>query len=161
MVQNINRANPYGSISKIGTTDNGRVIYQVIDNEGKIAGRMSVAQKDSDTFEKSYNDIMESAPKLQKFAEKHSTPESMQKLKKTANWTIGIGTLLGAGVGIFGCSKLKITTSWKQVLATLGTTIAGFIGGVKLASALTMPDGVAKFTKATQNISKLDIQPLE
>lgn len=162
MVQNINnQTNPYGAINKIGITDNGRAIYQVIDGEGKFAGKMSIPQKDCDIFEKSYKDIIDTAPKLQKFAEKHSSADALKKLKKTANWIIGGGAIAGAGVGIFGCSKLKIFSTWKQVLATLATTGIGLIASARLASAVTMPDGISKFNKATQNISKIDIQPVE
>ena len=55
---------------------NGRVVYQVIDGNGQEAGKMSIPQKDCDVFEKSYKDIIETAPKLQKFAEKHSSEDS-------------------------------------------------------------------------------------
>lgn len=155
MVQNVGS---YGSINKIGTTENGRVIYQVTDGSGQIAGKMSIPQKDCDVFEKSYKDIMETAPNLQKFAEKHSTPESVKKLKKTSNWIIGLCSLAGAGVGIFKTSKLA---TWKQVLATTGGLIAGLAAGIGISFAVTTPKGMTKFNKATQNISKLDIQPVQ
>lgn len=159
MVQNIsNQASAYGTINKIGMTENGRVVYQVIDGKGQEAGKMSIPQKDCDVFEKSYRDIMETAPKLQKFAEKHSTEESRKKLKKTSNWTIGLCTVLGAGIGIFKTTNMA---TWKQVLCTLGTSIAGFAAGIGLSYAFTAPPGITKFNKATQNISKLDIQPVQ
>lgn len=155
MVQNVGA---YGAINKIGTTDNGRVIYQVIDGNGQIAGKMSIPQKDCDVFEKSYKDIIETAPKLQKFAEKHSTEESRKKLKKTSNWITGICAATGAGVAIFKTTNLK---TWKQVLITTGGLIAGLAAGMGLSFSLTSPPGIMKFNKATQNISKLDIQPIQ
>ena len=102
MVQNISKQpNTYGAINKIGVTENGRAIYQVIDGTGQTAGKMSIPQKDCDIFEKSYKDIIETAPKLQKFAEKHSTEESRKKLKKTSNWITGLCTAGAAGVAIW------------------------------------------------------------
>lgn len=155
MVQNIGA---YGAINRVGTTENGRAIYQVIDGDGKEAGKMSIPQKDCDVFEKSYRDIIETAPKLQKFAEKHSTEESRKNLKKTSNWITGLCTAAGAGIAIFKTTNLK---TWKQVLITLGGTIAGLAAGMGISFAVTSPPGIMKFNKATQNISKLDIQPIQ
>lgn len=159
MVQNIGaQTNGLGSVNRIGTTNDGRVLYQVTDPTGQATGKLSVAQKDCDVFEKSYNDMMETAPKIQKFAEKHSTEEAQKKLKKKASWSIGLCTALGAGIGIFTTTKLK---TWQQVLATGASTLAGILGGVSLASAFTTPSGISKFNKATQTISKLDIQAIQ
>ena len=49
MVQNIGA---YGTINKIGTTENGRVVYKVIDGNGQESGKMSIPQKDCDVCEK-------------------------------------------------------------------------------------------------------------
>lgn len=155
MVQNVAS---YGSINKIGSTENGRVIYQITDSSGQIAGKMSIPQNQCDIFEKSYKDIMETAPNIQKFAEKHSTAESMQKLKKKSNWITGISTVVGAGIGIFTTSKMK---TWKQVLATAAGTIGGYLIGSGAAFVAISPPGITKFNKATQNISKIDIQPIQ
>lgn len=159
MVQNIgNQQNAYGAINRIGTTENGRVVYQVVDGNGQEAGKMSIPQNQCDIFEKSYKDIMETAPKLQKFAEKHSTEESRKKLKKTSNWITGICAAVGAGIGIFKTTNLK---TWKQILFTTGGLIAGLAAGMGISFAVTSPPGIMKFNKATQNISKLDIQKIE
>ena len=58
MVQNISAQNPngFGTINRIGMTENGRVIYQIIDGSGAQAIKMSVAPKDCDSFEKSYRE---------------------------------------------------------------------------------------------------------
>lgn len=156
MVQNVNS---YGAITKVGQTENGRVIYQVIDGNGQVAGKMSIAQKDCDVFEKSYKDIIETAPKLQKFAEKHSSEESRKKLKKTSNWITGLSAAVGAGIGIFKTTHLNKT--WMQALFTIGGAIAGLAAGMGISFAVTAPPGIMKFNKATRNISKLDIQKIE
>ena len=85
MVQNIStqQQNGYGSINRIGMTNDGRVVYQVSDNQGKVAGNISVAQKDCDIFEKSYRDMMEAAPQLEEYSRK-TTPEKMMKKQKAA-----------------------------------------------------------------------------
>lgn len=154
MVQNIGS----GSINKIGSTENGRFIYQITDSNGQNVGKMSIPQKDCDVFEKSYHDIIETTPALQKFAQKHSTPESMQKLKKTSNWITGISTAIGAAIGIFTTSKLK---TWQQVLATTVGTIGGYLVGSGAAFVAISPPGITKFNKATKNLSKIDIQPIQ
>ena len=76
MVQNVSTQQPnnFGVINRIGTTNNGRVIYQVVDKSGKIAGKMSVAQRDCDTFERSYSQIMRAAPKMQAYMQ-NTPPE--------------------------------------------------------------------------------------
>ena len=90
MVQNVSsqntmqnqNSNGFGGISRIGMTDNGRVIYQVVDGTGQKALKMSVAQKDSDTFERSYNTIMTTGPKLQQYMQ-NTPPEKIQKKTKS------------------------------------------------------------------------------
>lgn len=164
MVQGIsNQAqspNGYGSINRVGRTNDGRVVYQVVDAEGKEAAKMSVAQRDSDTFEKSYKTIMDSAPKMQKYAETTS-PEEMKKKQSQAKWIIAGCGLLG---GIFPLLKSKGNGFWgamKQLGLTLLGTGAGLVGGIYIAGKMVTPPGVAEFTKATQTISKLDIQPIQ
>lgn len=159
MVQNMNVAgsNPYGgNINKIGMTENGRVIYQVTDATGKTASALSVAQKDCDIFEKSFRDMMESAPKLERYV-KTTTPERMKKNQSMSKWIIGGLTGLGAVIPM-----IKTKGGWmKQTLFTLAGGIAGFAAGMGISLAAFTPPGAAKMAKATKNISKLDIQPLE
>ena len=80
MVQNLSTQtqNQYGTINKIGTTAEGRIVYQIDDPKKQQSLRMSVAAKDCDTFEKSYKQIMESAPKMQAYTEK-TPPEKIEK----------------------------------------------------------------------------------
>lgn len=162
MVQNLSAqsANSYGSINRIGMTDNGRVVYQVIDGNGQNTIKMSVAQKDCDTFERSYRDIIQSAPKLQHYAQT-TTPEQMIKKQKMAKWIVGGCGLLG---GIWPLLKARGNGFWgamKQLGLTLLGTGAGLVGGMFIASKMVTPPGAMQFSKATQALSKLDIQPVE
>lgn len=150
--------NTVGSVNRVGMSENGRAIYQMQDGNGNVAGKISIPQEQCDVFEKSYKDLIETAPKMQKYAEKYSSEDAVKKLKKTASWTVGISTALGAGIGIF--ATRKIDKFWKQSLITLGTSFAGLVGGMALSKAMVTPSGASKFTKAAQNISQLDIQPV-
>lgn len=159
MVQNISmsNANQMGSINRIATSQDGRVIYQVISPDGYEAGKMSVAPQDVDTFERAYNDIVETAPKIQEYAQKHSSPEEIEHKNKVAKWTVGIASGLGFLIPAAFTSKMKL---WKQISLTLAGTVTGFITGRVLAYKMTTPAGMAKFANATNTISKLDIQPV-
>lgn len=160
MVQNVaNQGSAFGGISRIGTTQNGRIIYEITDYNGNEAGKMTVPMQDADTFEKSYQDIMETAPKLQKYALEHSSEQDMKKRKRTSRIIIGLGTLIGAGIPIYLTRKSPSTI--KQVLATAGGMIAGLAAGLGISLAVTTPPGMMKFSKAAKNISKIDVQPLE
>lgn len=169
MVQNISNPNlnsnsnlnGYGSINRIGMTNNGRIVYQVIDAEGKEAGKMSVSRKDRDTFEKSYRDMMESAPKLQHYA-MTTSPEKMRKKKNMAKWIVTGCGVLG---GLWPLLKYKPGSGFWNILKQTGVTLlgtgAGLVLGIGIAAKTTTPPGAAKFAKATQNMSKLDIQPVQ
>lgn len=161
MVQNVSvqNQNNYGSINRIGTTETGRVVYQVSDGAGRVAGRLSVAAKDSDTFEKSYQAMMEAAPKLQKFAET-TTPEKMKKKQKKASWTVGILGALGAGVGIWLTRNAKNWATLKQISAALGGAIVGLGSGLFVVNKAMTPPGAKELSKASQTMSKLDIQAM-
>lgn len=159
MTQAINSnpvANGYGTINRIGSTQDGRNVYQITDPTGKESVKLSVAQQDSDKFEKSYNEIMEAAPKLQKFAQT-TTPEKMQKRQSAGKWIIGICTAIGGGIPLI---KAKCGgKTWKQALVTLAGTIAGFICGTIISVKTTTPPGTIQLTNATKTLSKLDIKP--
>lgn len=157
MTQNISISTPntLGSINRIGTSNDGRGIYQITDSEGKVAGKMSVAPQDCDKFESSYNKMLASAPKLQSYMQ-NTSPEKMQKKQKLAKWLVGGGAIIG---GLWPALKVKGT--FKQITLTLLGTGAGLASGVFLASKIITPPGAKDFSQATQTISKLDIQPLK
>lgn len=157
MVQNISTQAPnqYGSINRIGTTSEGRVVYQVIDSNQQNSIKLSVAAKDADVFEKSYNDVLKSAPKLKDYAEKNP-PEKIEKKRKIAKWLVGGCVLVG---GLIPAIATKGSTL-KQVGLTLLGTAGGFVTGLFGASKLVSPPGVKEFARASQTISKLDIEAL-
>ena len=149
----------YGSINRIGTNGEGRVIYQITDNTGRPAGKLSVAQQDCDVFEKSYDDIMANAPKLEKYA-RTTTPEKMMKKQKLAKWIVGGSGFLGALYPLLKVKGHGLKGAIKQLGLTLLGTVGGFIAGGFIASKAMTPPGATKISKATRNISKLDIQPV-
>ena len=157
MVQNVSTQQPnnFGVIDRIGTTNNGRVIYQVVDKSGKIAGKMSVAQKDCDTFERSYSQIMRAAPKMQAYMQ-NTPPEKLAKKQKMAKWIMGGGALLG---GLWPALKAKGT--FKQIALTILGSGAGLLAGMFCSSKMLTPPGSQEFIEASRAISKLDIQPVK
>lgn len=163
MVQNVSTPNPsggYGAINRIGMTNNGRVVYQVVDASGQEAGKMSVAQKDCDKFEKSYHSIVKSAPKLQAYAQK-TPPEKMEKKQKMAKWIVGGFTVAAALVPLLKCKPKNVWGYIKSLGLTLLSAGAGAIGGLFVASKMVTPPGAMEFAKATKTLSKLDIQPMQ
>ncbi len=159
MVQNVTNQgqNNYGAITKIGTSQDGRAIYQVNSPNGQVAGRLSVAAADCDKFEKSYQQIMEVAPKLQEYAA-NTTPEKMEKKKKKASWGIGIMAVLGAGVSIYLTRNAKI---WKQALTSLAGGFAGLTCGSMIARKILVPPGAKELSEATKTLQTLDVKPLQ
>ena len=158
MVQNINvqNQNNYGTVNRVGTTENGRGVYQISDVTGRVAGRVSVAAQDCDKFEKSYQAMMEAAPKLQQFAES-TTPEEMKKKQKKAGWGAAIITAIGAGTAIWFTRNKSFG---KQALATIGGTIAGLTVGIWGASKVMTPPGAKELNNAAKTIQSLDIQAM-
>lgn len=153
MAQSINnQQSPFGTINKIGVTENGRAIYQLNDAEGIVAGKLTIPQEQCDIFEKSYQDIIKTAPKMQKFAQT-MTPEKLQKRKKIANWTLGLSTLTG-----FLVPAICIRGNHQFIKTALGT-ITGLAVGIVASMKLQTPPGAMKFSKATQNLTKIDAQP--
>ena len=161
MVQNLSNPtqNQYGTINKIGSTAEGRVVYQIDDPQKQQSIRMSVAAKDCDTFERSYRQIIESAPKLQKYTES-TPPEKIEKNQKIAKWlVIGCG-LLGGLIPMLKVKGDGFLGVLKQVGLTLLGTGAGLGVGIFGASRLVTPPGVKEFSQASQALSKLDIKPV-
>lgn len=154
MVQNVS-ANGYGSINRVGVTDNGRVVYQLNDASGKTAGRISIPQQSCDVFEKSYNDMIRTAPKMQKITEEMQNPVKMEKNKKINKWSKLIGASVGLLVSAFLTRKMKF--GW-QALICIPSAVAGLLGGAIAGTKITTPKEAIEFTKAMQNISKIDVQ---
>lgn len=149
--------NPYGNIKRGGRLGNGRVLYQVTDSEGKPAGKLSVPEKQVDVFEKSYNDIMTVAPKIQQYVRENSSDEDrrLRRIKSQATVTIG---------GAFG-ALIPLMLTWKKppihkILATGVGIVTGLATGFITAFVASLPPGTFKFEKAAQTLANLDIQPV-
>lgn len=155
MAEGINNLqNSFGTINRVGYTENGRAIYSLVDGEGSVAGKLTIPQNQCDVFEKSYQDIKDVAPKMQKFAQK-MTPEKIEKRKKTANWFLALSTLTGflvPAIVVRGKGQF-----WKTALGTIAGLSLGTVGSFKLKT----PPGAMKFARATQNLSKIDAQPYQ
>ena len=162
MVQSVSNqvSADFGTLNKVGTTQNGRVVYQIASPDAKESVKVSVAAQDCDVFEKSYQSIIDVTPKLQEFAEKTS-PEKMQRKQKIAKWLVPISGLL---VALPIALKTKVNsfgTGLKAAgLTTLGL-IGGLAGGLFISSKIVTPPGAKEFSRATQALSKLDIQPVQ
>lgn len=160
MVQNasLNGKNPYGSIQRVGAAQDGRVVYQVINPDGKVAGGLSVAPMDCDKFERSYSEIMEAAPKLEKYMQTH-TEEDLVKAQKKGRWITIIGAAVGAITTAFATKNLKRT--FVQGLLTVSGMGLGLVAGAKVAQKVSVPPGAEQMSRASQEISKLDIKPVK
>ena len=151
------KQNSYGNIQRVGASENGRVLYRVIDSNGQEAGKLTVAGKDSDKFEQSYKDIMEAAPKIQKFVTENSSEEDIKKRRMTSRLITGGGALAGLIIPI---ALTRKASTLKQILSTVAGLVAGLSAGFATSLAVTTPPGTYKFAKASRTISKLDIQPV-
>ena len=165
MVQNIsqqsanNPAASMGAINKVGVTNNGRVVYELIDGSGKVGGKISVGAQHADIFERSYKTITEAAPKIQKYQEQ-LTPRKIEKLKNSSKWAKWGLTLTGFGIpAIFVKPKNEKWSTLIPVATTLVGTVAGFIGGQIVGAKIMTPPGGMELAKAAQNLQKLDVQP--
>ena len=161
MVQNVGSSNnpnkSYGEISRVGTSPDGRVIYKVVDPSGKVAGGLSVSPNDCDKFERVYNNVMEAAPKFEKYMSTH-TKEDLKKNQKRGRWITGIGAFIG---GILPAVLIKKPDKKIiKILATLAGTTVGLFAGVSVAKKVVIPPGVEEMSKATHEMSKLDVRPI-
>ena len=151
------KQNSYGNIQKIGSTEHGRAIYRVIDSDGKEAGRLSVAGTDTDKFESAYRDIMDAAPKIQKYVTENSSEADIKKRRNLSRAIVGAGGLIGVAVPI---ALTRKASTLKQILATVADVVAGLSAGFVTSLSVTTPPGTYKFAKASRTFAKLDIQPI-
>ena len=151
------KQNSYGNIQRMGSTENGRAIYRVIDSDGKEAGRLSVAGTDTDKFESAYRDIMDAAPKIQKYVTENSSEADIKKRRNLSRAIVGAGGFIGAAVPI---ALTRKATTLNQILATVAGVVAGLSAGFATSLSVTTPPGTYKFAKASRTFAKLDIQPI-
>lgn len=151
------KQNSYGNIQRMGSTENGRAIYRVIDSDGKEAGRLSVAGADTDKFESAYRDIMDAAPKIQKYVTENSSEADIKKRRNLSRVIVGAGGFIGAAIPI---ALTRKASTLKQILATVTGVVAGLSAGFATSLSVTTPPGTYKFAKASRTFAKLDIQPI-
>ena len=113
----------YGSIRRVGMQQNGRMLYSVIDSSGKEASRLTVPNSEVDMFEKSYNDIISTAPKIRKYVDEHSTEKDIKIRKTKSTLSVLTGGILGAAVPIF-------LTRNKSTSTQIVSTVAGIVTGI-------------------------------
>ncbi len=149
--------NPYGNIKRGEKLGNGRILYHVINSEGEPAGKLTVPEEQVDTFEKSYNDIITTAPKIQQYVRENSSDEDrkLRKIKSQAIVTVG---------GAFG-ALVPLMLTWKKspikkILSTGAGIFAGLGAGFVTAFVSSLPPGTYKFEKAAQTLANLDIRPV-
>ena len=152
------RPNSYGNILRTGNLPNGRVIYSVIDSEGNKAGKLSLPIEQVDTFETSYKQILESAPKIQAYVKANSSPESINKRRKLAGAVVVSSGIVGASIPLIILKKSTSIT--KKILGTVAGIVAGLSAGFVASLGVTAPPGSLKFTRASHTLSTLDIQPV-
>ena len=151
------KQNSYCNIQKIGSTEHGRAIYRVIDSDGKEAGRLSVAGTDTDKFESAYRDIMDAAPKIQKYVTENSSEADIKKRRNLSRAIVGAGGLIGVAVPI---ALTRKASTLQRILATVAGVVAGLSAGFVTSLSVTTPPGTYKFAKASRTFAKLDIQPI-
>ena len=152
------KQNPYGNIRRINTMLNGRVLYRVTDSEGKEAGKLTIPEKEVDSFESSYKTILDTAPKIQAYVDANSSKQAVRKRRNLARMIIGASGIVGLAVPLI---VLKNSTSiTKKILGAVAGIVAGLSAGFLASLSVTTPPGSLEFARATRNLSKLDIKPV-
>ena len=152
------KQNPYGSIQRTGVLPNGRVLYNVIDSDGQKAGSLTVPKDEVDTFEASYKEILETAPKIQAYVSANSSEQSIKRRRNMARVIVGASGVLGAAIPLFILRKSTSVT--KKILGAVAGIVVGLSAGFVSSLGVTTPPGSLDFARATRNLSKLDIQPV-
>ena len=147
--------NAYGSIKKAGVQNNGRVLYSVFDSNGNENKKLSVPLNQADTFEKSYNTILDKAPKIKEYVKVHSSKEDIRKRKYLSAFVLANGGFWGCMLPLwFTRNKSSLT----QILSTGTGIFIGLTAGLAYSLNIMTPPGTYEFQKATKELKKLDIQ---
>ena len=161
MVNNLSvnlKPSSYGNILRAGNLPNGRVLYNVIDSEGNKAGKLTVPLEQVDTFEESYKQILDSAPKIQAFVKANSSEEAISRRR---NFGRGIVVACGiAGASIPVILLRKSTSVTKKILGVVAGIVSGLSVGFIASLGATTPPGSMDFARASRTLAKLDIQPV-
>ena len=121
------KPNSYGNILRAGVLPNGRIMYNVIDSNGNKAGRLSIPENQVDTFEASYTEILDTAPKIQAYVNANSSDASIKKRRNYARAIVATSGLIGAGIPLFILRKSTMnnqrnTDSYKGTNANTNTS---------------------------------------
>lgn len=152
------KQNPYGSIQRAADLPNGRVLYNVVDSEGRKAGKLTVPREQADSFESSYKEILDVAPKIQAYVSKNSSEEAIKRRRNMARVIVGTSGVIGASVPLIILRKSTSVT--KKILGAVAGIVTGLAAGFVASLGVTTPPGSLEFARATRNLSKLDIQPV-
>ena len=151
--------NQYGTINRVGMTQEGRAVYQITSADGYQAANVSIPAQDCDRFERAYSDMMEAAPKLENYMQTHSSPEDVKKMKRKSGLILGGAT--GVGFLIPALLTKKMNKKVLKWVLTIAGTIAGFFAGSIISAKASIPPGAKEFSNATKVISEIDVQPLQ
>ena len=152
------RPSSYGNIIRAGNLPNGRAVYNVIDSEGKKAGKLSIPYEEVDAFEASYKQILDTAPKIQAFVKANSSEEAINKRRNLGRGIVAASGILGVTVPLV--ILRKSTSITKKILGVVAGIVTGLSAGFVASLGATTPPGSIEFARATRNLSKLDIQPV-
>ena len=152
------RNNSYGNVQRIRELPNGRVLYGVVDAEGKNAGHITVPIEQADTFESSYQEILETAPKIEAYISANSSEENIAKRRNIARGIVAASGLIGAGVPLLVLRKSTSVT--KKILGAVTGVVVGLAAGFVASLGVTTPPGAIEYSKATRELAKLDIKPV-
>ena len=150
---------PYGNIYKLGPALDGRVLYDVIDSDGKKAGKLSVRNEDTDTFERAYDDILESASKIRQYTLENSSENDKKQRKRLSRGIITACGGMGAIIPLLLTSKNSSMA--KRVIALVAGMVTGLSAGFITSFIATLPPETFRFIKAERQVSKLDIKSCE
>ena len=152
------KQNPFGTVERIGETQNGRALYKLTDSDGKSAGKLTIPLEQVDTFESSYNEILDIAPKIQDYVANHSSEKAIKQRRNKARAIVGGCGIVGAAIPIVALTKSTSIT--KKILGAVAGIVSGLAVGFVASLGVTTPPGSIEFAKATRTLSKLDIQPV-
>lgn len=150
---------PYGNIYKLGPAPDGRTLYDVIDSGGKKAGRLSVRNEDTDTFERAYDNILDSASKIRQYTLENSTENDKKQRKRLSRGIITACGAIGAIIPLLLTGKNSSLP--KRVIALVVGIVTGLSAGFIASFAATLPPETFRFIKAERQVSKLDIKNYE
>lgn len=152
------RPNSYGNVIRAGSLPNGRIVYDVIDSEGHQAGKLSLPAEEVDTFEASYRQILETAPKIQAYVKANSSQAAIDKRRFWARGIVASSGAIGFAVPMVVLRKSASVT--KKILGAVAGIVAGLSAGFIASLGVTTPPGSLKFARATRTLSTLDIKPV-